>query len=401
MRLATGRLKTKNGFFSKVHKAFGTFEKMARESHGRATVAQHLNGSSATSAAVQRWAAVGPYYAMMPTSFALQQIKRFTVPGDVVLDPFCGRGTVPFAAAALGRSFFGIEIFPVGWVYSVAKCKPATQKRIIERLEQLARLRPSSIERSEFFRAAYSTRTLRFLCTARQYLDWRRNQTDRTLMALILISLHDKKGVGLSNQMRQTKAFHPDYAVRWWKRNHKSTPPDVDPFEVMKAKIKWRYAKGIPTLSSIGKIYLGDCTRILPSASRIGNVKLLFTSPPYFQVTNYYIDQWLRNWMLGGPPRPCSGQHTYMKRFDSKENYRVLLERTFTTASRTLRDDAVICVRTDARQFALQTTKDVLHEIFPTKRMMIKISPLNGRLSQTALFGDKQQKPGEVDLFLQ
>jgi hypothetical protein len=61
----------------------------------------------------------------------------------------------------------------------------------------------------------------------------------------------------------------------------------------------------------------------------------------------------------------------------------------------------VICVRTDARQFALQTTKDVLHEIFPTKRMMIKISPLNGRLSQTALFGDKQQKPGEVDLFLQ
>lgn len=348
-----------------------------------------------------RWAGVGPYYAMMPTSFALQQIKRFTDRGDVVLDPFCGRGTIPFAAAVLGRSFFGIEIFPVGWVYSATKCKPASQTRLIARLEQLAELRPSSIEQSEFFRTAYSPRTLQFLCTARQHLDWRKNRTDRTLMALILISLHDKKGVGLSNQMRQTKAMHPDYAVRWWKRNRKRTPPDVDPAEVMKAKIKWRYAKGVPDLTSSGKIYLGDCTRVLPNASRITNVKLLFTSPPYFRVTNYYVDQWLRNWMLGGPSRPCSGEHAYMKRFDNKDSYRALLKRTFTSAAKKLRDDAVICVRTDARKFALQTTKEVLREIFPAKRMLAKTCSLNGRLSQTALFGDKQQKPGEVDLVLQ
>jgi DNA modification methylase len=352
------------------------------------------------SQAAKRWSGVGPYYAMMPASFALQQVERFTARGDTVLDPFCGRGTIPFAAAALGRSFFGVEIFPVGWVYSAAKCNPASETRLLKRLDELVELRPSSIEDSEFFQTAYAPRTLQFLCTARQYLDWRNHQTDRTLMALILICLHDKKGAGLSNQMRQTKAVHPSYAVRWWKRNRKSTPPDIDPVAVMKAKIEWRYAKGMPAVDSEGKIYLGDCTRILPRASRIANVKLLFTSPPYFGVTNYYADQWLRNWMLGGPPRPRSGDHAYMKRFNSMEAYRVLLERAFAEAAKKLRDDAVIFVRTDARKFALRTTQEILQETFPQKRMEIRRRPLNGHLSQTALFGDKQKKPGEVDLFL-
>jgi hypothetical protein len=379
----------------------GRAESTVRKHFDEARVDPSTNGVSTISAATQRWAAVGPYYAMMPSSFAMQQIERFTVEGDVVLDPFCGRGTVPFAAAALGRSFFGIEIFPVGWVYSATKCNPASEARLLNRLEKVAKLKPSAVEDSEFFRAAYAPKTLEFLCAAREHLNWRGSQTDRTLMALILICLHDKRGAGLSNQMRQTKALHPAYAVRWWKRHRKSTPPDLDPVELLKTKIRWRYEKGRPVTDSEGKIYLGDWTRILQKASRIANVKLLFTSPPYFGVTNYYADQWLRNWMLGGPSRPSSGNDAYMKRFGGKEAYRLLLERTFVLASRKLREDAVILVRTDAREFALQTTQEILSKTFPRKHMVIKMRPLSGRLSQTALFGDTQEKPGEVDLLLQ
>lgn len=360
-------------------------------------VTDALNG---TAAGIQRWVGVGPYYAMMPTWFALQQIQQFTRPTEIILDPFCGRGTVPFAAAALGRSYFGIEIFPVGWLYSAVKCKPASKRRLLDRLEEMRNTRPRSVEDSDFFRMAYSPKTLNFLCAARERLNWRGNRTDRTLMAFILISLHDKRGVGLSNQMRQTKAFHPDYALRWWKQHDKAVPPNIDPFELLKTKIEWRYAKGEPELKASGKIYLGDCTQVLRSASRIRNVKLLFTSPPYFRVTNYYVDQWLRNWMLGGPARPRSGEHDYMKRFNGKDAYRKLLERAFTIASTKLRKDAVIYVRTDARPFALQTTRQVLQEVFPTKRLKTKVSSLNGRLSQTALFGDLCEKPGEVDLIL-
>jgi hypothetical protein len=365
-----------------------------------ARIAVPLSHATQLSQAAKRWAGVGPYYAMIPTPYVVEQIERFTVRGDTVFDPFCGRGTIPFVAGALGRSFFGIEIFPVGWVYSATKYNPSSKGRVLKRLQEVARAKPSSIEESEFFRMAYASRTLRFLCAAREHLDWRNSPVDRTLMALLLICLHDKKGAGLSNQLRQTKAMHPDYAVRWWKRHHKITPPDVDPVELMKSKIEWRYAKGTLVAGSAGRIYLGDCTRIIPAAQEIENVKLLFTSPPYRGVTNYYVDQWLRNWMLGGPPRPSSGEHASMKRFEGKDSYRLLLEKTFTLAAKRLRDDAMILVRTDAREFTLQVTQQILQKVFPSKRLVTRKCPLRNRLSQTALFGDKQEKPGEVDLFL-
>lgn len=39
-----------------------------------------------------------------------QVVERFTVPGQVVLDPFCGAGTTGVAALSLGRRFIGIDI---------------------------------------------------------------------------------------------------------------------------------------------------------------------------------------------------------------------------------------------------------------------------------------------------
>jgi hypothetical protein len=350
--------------------------------------------------AAKRWAGVGPYYAMMPTAFVLEQISRFTEPGDAVLDPFCGRGTIPFAAGVLGRSFFGVEIFPVGWVYAAAKCNPASERKITKRLDQIAKDKPRAVENSDFFRMAFAPNVLKFLCAAREQLDWKSDPVDRTLIAIILICLHDKSKIGLSNQMRQTKAVHPDYAVRWWRRKYKTAPPKIDPVEMLKNKIKWRYAKGRPKLEGKGKIYFGDCTKILSRESRISDVKLLFTSPPYYEITNYFVDQWLRNWLLGGPPRPCSGNHPYMKRFDNKDVYRQLLNRAFKLAATKLRPDAVVLVRTDAREFTLKTTREVLANIFPEKDLLIAPSRLKGRLSQTALFGDKQKKPGEIDMLL-
>jgi hypothetical protein len=37
-------------------------------------------------------------------------------------------------------------------------------------------------------------------------------------------------------------------------------------------------------------------------------VKLVVTSPPYLDITDYHEDQWLRLWFLGGPSKPVTGQ---------------------------------------------------------------------------------------------
>ena len=39
-----------------------------------------------------------------------------------------------------------------------------------------------------------------------------------------------------------------------------------------------------------------------------GKVKLVITSPPYLDITDYHEDQWLRLWFLGGATKPIAGQ---------------------------------------------------------------------------------------------
>src|SRR5438477_6832379 len=92
-------------------------------------------GEGAYDSAAARWAAVGPYYAMFPIAFSDRVIKSYTSIGELVLDPFAGRGTAIFSAAVAGRHGVGIELNPVGWLYSRAKVSPASEDDVEKRLK--------------------------------------------------------------------------------------------------------------------------------------------------------------------------------------------------------------------------------------------------------------------------
>src|SRR5947208_15991058 len=121
-------------------------------------------------------------------------------------------------------------------------------------------------------------------------------------MALLLVNMHGKRDASLSNQLRQTKSMSPDYAIAWW-NDRDLKPPDVHPVAFMKKKLDWRYAKGRPARTG-SRVYLGDSVQRLPDVGRqmekngIPPARLLLTSPPYYAITNYHYDQWLRLWLL-------------------------------------------------------------------------------------------------------
>ena len=52
----------------------------------------------------RQWYGFGRYYAMFPPSFVVNAVSELTERGDMVLDPFCGRGNGPFTAAVLGTA---------------------------------------------------------------------------------------------------------------------------------------------------------------------------------------------------------------------------------------------------------------------------------------------------------
>lgn len=357
---------------------------------------------------IGRWAGIGPYYAMFPVGFAFKVVQEYSSPGQAVLDPFAGRASSIYAAAATGRPSLGIEINPVGWLYGQVKLHPASKTSVVRRLEELMQaaneLHANDVAGlPEFFHSCFSPRVLRFLLAARTSLIWRESATDATIMAIILIYLHGKQGQALSNQMRQGKSMSPDYSVRWWSSRHLA-PPDVDPHAFFLQRIEWRYAKGTPTLEPSSMV-LGDSRLVMHNlaAKVMAGIQrpfdLLFTSPPYHAITNYHYDQWLRLWMLGGPERPVRLEGEDQKKFESRELYRGLLVKVFGACSHVLSDSARIYVRTDARPFTLRTTLEVLREAFPSKALETVPQPYQ-RSTQTALFGDKGEKPGEVDIVL-
>ncbi len=351
-----------------------------------------------------RWCSFGPYYAMFPVDFSLNTIESYTNEGDWILDPFCGRGTVPFTAEMLNRHAIGMDINKLGWLYSTVKLYPATKESVIQRLHEIYELSLTKYYNhyqsyNEFFNLCYCEEVLNFLTAAKEELNWKLNHIDRTLMSFITVNAHGELGQTLSNQMQHVKACGPNYAIKWWKEKNLKAPK-VNPLDLLLKKIEWRYIKGSNTFLE-SKIYLGDSTLKI-SKSILGDkkFKMLFSSPPYYRVTDYHLDQWIRLWLLGEEPEQKFNPDPNKNNFGNQIHYEYLIRKVFTKSKPFLRDDAVLYIRTDAREFSKNTTLTILTELYQdTKNINIISQPYKKR-TQTALHGDNSLKPGECDIIL-
>lgn len=347
--------------------------------------------------AAGRWCGFGPYYAMFPVQFALRQIEAFARQNGRVLDPFCGRGTVPFVSQITGREALGSDFNPVAWLYSTVKINPAENpEKLLDRVREILASveQEDRIPENEFQQWAWHVDVLGFLNAARRILNWRSDVVDATLMGTILVHLHAKLGEGLSNQLRQSKSMSPDYAVRWWQARGMK-PPALDIFNFFEKKLAWRYAKGVPVKKAEAKVLFGDARNVLEAHADF-YADFILTSPPYCGVTNYEYDNWIRLWMLGGE---CSPKVGAAKKFKNRKDYTELLRGVFGSSKKASKDDVTVYIRTDARSFTLDTTVRAAMDAWPNHDLFCKYDRAAGP-TQTALFGNKWNKAGEVDLLL-
>jgi hypothetical protein len=251
---------------------------------------------------------------MFPEAFVRRNVLAWSRPGDVVLDPFSGRGTTIFESLLNGRKAIGCDINPVAACLSRAKAGPPELEEIEARLAQLEtksrRFSTSAAETAdEFFTLCFEEETLRQILFLRKNLSWRSSDVDCFIAALALGCLHGESHrteLCFSNRMPRTISTKPAYSVRWWKRNGCS-PPKRDVFAILRACAAYRFVSPIPRVK--GRVVEGDARRagaLLRGYKE--RVKLVITSPPYLDITDYHEDQWLRLWLLGGSMRPCPGQ---------------------------------------------------------------------------------------------
>lgn len=231
-------------------------------------------------------------------------IERLTAPGDIVHDPFMGRGTTLVEAALLGRVPFGCDVNPLSLVLVRPRLRPPTLEQVRLRLEEIDFKDHDSFP--DDLLVFYHPDTLREIAALKKYL-LGRGKLDPVDEWIALVALN--RLTGHSAGFFSVYTLPPNQAVsvksqRKINADRAQTPPR---------------RKVVDLILKKSRILLKDCdvdTRarlrgvaekslLLNQAAHAtagipeGSVSLVVTSPPFLDVVDYAGDNWLRCWFLG------------------------------------------------------------------------------------------------------
>ena len=234
-------------------------------------------------------------------------IERLTQAGDVVYDPFMGRGTTVLEAALLGRVPFGCDINPLSVVLTRPRLSPPNLDDVSRRLQQIdfAACGDYPEDLLVFFHAD----TLRAIASLRQYLIERRaTQTlDSVDEWICLLALNRLTGHSAGFFSVYTLPPNQAVSVRSQRkinaqRNQTPPPRDVPSLVLKKTRVLLRDCE-----TATRRVLAGVVSQAVlltqPAAStpqiKSQSVSLVVTSPPFLNVVDYATDNWLRCWFLG------------------------------------------------------------------------------------------------------
>ena len=135
------------------------------------------------------------YMAMFPPQLPHYFITRFTEPGDIVLDPFSGRGTTPVQAMSQSRFGIGNDLNDLAYALTRGKMANPSLEGVLGRLDELecgfARgdwLRMKGIPLK--IRMIFDPETQRHLMYLRRELNWREDDVDAFLTMVLMGAMH-------------------------------------------------------------------------------------------------------------------------------------------------------------------------------------------------------------------
>ena len=238
-------------------------------------------------------------------------IERLTEPGDIVYDPFMGRGTTLVEAALLGRVPHGNDINPLSVVMTRPRLSPPTLDEIAGRLREINLSDPD--ETPDDLLVFYHPETLRAIGSLKKYLRLRRkrDKLDPVNDWIEMVSIN--RLTGHSPGFFSVYTLPPNQAVSAKsqqkinaKRNQ--TPPRRDVAKLILKKSRQLLGDCDPATrrvlagagaNSLLITSLAATTPQIPDNS----VSLVVTSPPFLNVVQYADDNWLRCWFLGIDPK--------------------------------------------------------------------------------------------------
>lgn len=258
------------------------------------------------------------YLAMFPPNLPHFFIDRFSKAGDLVFDPFSGRGTTAFEACRMGRVGIGNDLNPLAVCLTKSKVNIPKQQNIFKRLKELKAqyndtnmsIKNISKDISEDIKMLYDEdTTLPQLIFLKQNLSKKRKVDNFILGVLtgLMHGKHRKDGTSIycSIDMPNTFSMSPNY-VRNFIKSHKLTKPKQNVFMLLEQRISDILKMQESTLKSLSNYKEGFCfeSDALKSSDKVAkkygknSIQLIITSPPYLKNIHYGKYNWIRLWLL-------------------------------------------------------------------------------------------------------
>lgn len=225
-------------------------------------------------------------------------IRNYSCPGDIVADPFCGRGTTALQANLLGRAAWSNDISPLATAITYAKTKPVPLSEVASFLDTIDWQRQVDFYAPELA-PFYHPDTLRELYILKRELDNNHTGVACFVRLLALSRLHGHSSGFFSAYSMPQLSVSPKAQQRInKKRGVKPEYREVAPRIKTKAKAVLRDNKLTEIRAAArGNRYSTGNARNLrewPSAA----ADLVVTSPPFLNTVNYLADNWLEHWFL-------------------------------------------------------------------------------------------------------
>ncbi len=253
-------------------------------------------------------------------------IERLTQPGDVVYDPFMGRGTTPVEAALLGRTPWGNDINPLSLTLTTPRLQPPTLAQVEARLHEINLT--DHPELPEDLLVFYHPDTLREICALKKYFMHQRAAKILDALDTWLCMVALNRLTGHSPGFFSVYTLPPNQAVslvsqRKINAKRRQIPPRRDVAKLILKKSKQLLGDVAKLILKKSKQLLGDVTpevretlATVADRARFENcpaaethklpansAALVVTSPPFLDVVQYADDNWLRCWFLGIDPK--------------------------------------------------------------------------------------------------
>jgi DNA modification methylase len=235
------------------------------------------------------------------SEFAHFFIDRYSNPGDVVLDPFCGSGTVPLEALIRGRLAYASDANPLALIATDAKLDPADITEVTLFLQMINLRKPVNVNLfRQSFAAHYDLNTYRELVYLKAALSLSSDRISQSVKALALSLLHGHTAAYFSAYTSPQSALSPDdQETLNIKRRQSPDYRAVVPRILRKAALALRDGVTTSMKKARSKAHtaLSDARDLKYLAS--SSVHLVLSSPPVPQGHDSLEEMWLKNWFAG------------------------------------------------------------------------------------------------------